>query len=127
MHIGKSVSRVGGAAQVKAIKQVAGSLKLELAQFRALEAFAAFSSDLDKASQKQLARGRRLVEILKQDQNKPQDLAIQIVLIFSATKGYLDVLSEKDVSEYEKQLKEFLETQCFDLLKKIEEQKKNNR
>lgn len=124
VHIGKSVSRVGGAAQVKAIKQVAGSLKLELAQFRALEAFAAFSSDLDKTSQKQLARGRRLVEILKQNQNEPLDLSIQIILIFSATKGYLDVLSEKDVSIYEKQLREFLETQCFELLKKIAEQKK---
>ncbi len=124
VHIGKSVSRVGGAAQVKAIKQVAGSLKLELAQFRALEAFAAFSSDLDKASQSQLARGRRLVEILKQDQNEPLDLEIQVILIFSATKGYLDSLPEKDVLMYEKQLKEFLKTQCFELLDKIKEQKK---
>ena len=123
VHIGKSVSRVGGAAQVKAIKQVAGSLKLELAQFRALEAFAAFASDLDKASQKQLARGRRLVEILKQNQNEPLDLEIQIVLIFSATKGYLDSLSEKEVIQYEKQLKEFFKSRRLDLLNIIKEQK----
>ena len=124
IHVGKSVSRVGGAAQIKAIKQVAGSLKLELAQFRALEAFAAFASDLDKASQAQLERGRRLVEILKQDQSEPLDIEIQIALIYSATKGYLDSISEKQVLAYEKQFRQFLKTRCSDLLEKIKTEKK---
>ena len=124
IHVGKSVSRVGGAAQIKAIKQVAGSLKLELAQFRALEAFAAFASDLDKASQTQLARGRRLVEILKQNQGEPLDVEEQIFLIYSASKGYLDDISEKQVVEYEKGLRDFLKKRCSDLLNKIREEKK---
>ncbi len=124
IHVGKSVSRVGGAAQIKAIKQVAGSLKLELAQFRALEAFAAFASDLDKASQAQLERGKRLVEILKQDQGEPLDIEMQIVLIYSATKGYLDSVSEKKVLNYEKELRQFLKTRCKDLLMRIKEEKK---
>ena len=126
IHVGKSVSRVGGAAQIKAIKQVAGSLKLELAQFRALEAFAAFASDLDKASQAQLERGRRLVEILKQNQNEPLDIEIQIVLIYSATKGYLDSVSEKQVLAYEKQFRQFLTARFSDLLDKIKAEKKNH-
>ena len=113
IHVGKSVSRVGGAAQIKAIKQVAGSLKLELAQFRALEAFAAFASDLDKASRAQLERGRRLVEILKQNQNEPLDIEMQIVLIYSATKGHLDSVSEKQILVYEEQFKQFLKNSLF--------------
>ena len=124
IHVGKSVSRVGGAAQIKAIKQVAGSLKLELAQFRALEAFAAFASDLDKASQAQLERGRRLVEILKQNQNEPLDIEIQIALIYSATKGYLDSVSEKQVLDYEGRLRLFLKTRYSELLNKIKTEKK---
>ena len=124
IHVGKSVSRVGGAAQVKAIKQVAGSLKLELAQFRALEAFAAFASDLDKASQAQLERGRRLVEILKQNQGEPLDIEMQIVLIYSATKGYLDSITEKAVKLYEEKLKVFLKTRCSELLAEIKKEKK---
>ena len=124
IHVGKSVSRVGGAAQIKAIKQVAGSLKLELAQFRALEAFAAFASDLDKASQAQLERGRRLVEILKQNQGEPLDIEVQIVLLYAATKGYLDSVSEKKVLEYDKQLRHFLKTQCVELLNTVKEKQK---
>ena len=124
IHVGKSVSRVGGAAQIKAIKQVAGSLKLELAQFRALEAFAAFASDLDKASQAQLERGRRLVEVLKQNLGEPLDIEIQVVLIYAATRGYLDFILEKEVLDYEKKLRQFLKTQCKELLMKIKEQKK---
>ena len=124
IHVGKSVSRVGGAAQIKAIKQIAGSLKLELAQFRALEAFAAFASDLDRTSQAQLERGRRLVEILKQNQGEPLDIEMQIIFIYSATKGYLDSIEEKQVSLYEKQLKEFLKTRCSDLLAEIKKEKK---
>ncbi len=124
IHVGKSVSRVGGAAQIKAIKQVAGSLKLELAQFRALEAFAAFSSDLDKASQAQLERGRRLVEILKQNQGEPLDIELQIVLIYSATKGYVDSVPEEKVLDYEKHLRQFLKTRYPELLAKIKKEKK---
>ena len=124
IHVGKSVSRVGGAAQIKAIKQVAGSLKLELAQFRALEAFSAFASDLDKVSQAQLERGRRLVEILKQGQGEPLSIEMQIVLIYSATKGYLDSLPEKKVLDYEKELREFLKTRYSELLLGIKKEKK---
>ncbi|MDE0120093.1 MAG: F0F1 ATP synthase subunit alpha [Bdellovibrionales bacterium] len=124
IHVGKSVSRVGGAAQIKAIKQIAGSLKLELAQFRALEAFAAFASDLDKTSQAQLERGRRLVEILKQNQGEPLDIEMQVIFIYSATKGYLDSIEEKKVPLYEKQLKDFLKTRCSDLLAEIRKEKK---
>ncbi len=124
INMGKSVSRVGGSAQIKAIKQVAGSLKLELAQFRALEAFSAFASDLDKASQAQLARGRRLVEILKQDQGVPLDVEMQIVLVYSATKGYLDDLPEGKVRSYEQQLKPFIKNRYADLLRTIKEEQK---
>ena len=124
IHIGKSVSRVGGAAQIKAIKQVAGSLKLELAQFRALEAFSAFASDLDKASQAQLERGRRLVEILKQGQGDPLDVEMQTILIYSATKGYLDDLPEDQVKAYENQLKSFLKNRYAKLLASIKKEQK---
>ena len=124
INMGKSVSRVGGAAQIKAIKQVAGSLKLELAQFRALEAFSAFASDLDKASQAQLERGCRLVEILKQDQGDPLAVEMQVVLIYSATKGYLDDLPERQTRSYEKQLKSFLKTRYTSLLGNIKKEQK---
>src|SRR5262249_38729418 len=102
VDVGKSVSRVGGNAQIKAMKQVAGTLKLELAQFRELEAFAAFASDLDKATQNQLARGRRLVEMLKQGQYSPYSVDKQVVMIWAATNGYVDALPEVDVKRYEK-------------------------
>jgi F-type H+-transporting ATPase subunit alpha len=108
VDVGKSVSRVGGAAQVKGMKQVAGTLKLELAQFRALEAFAAFASDLDKASQNQLARGRRLVELLKQPAYSPVKVEDQIVTIYAATNGYLDVIPETDVRRYETEMLQFM-------------------
>jgi F-type H+-transporting ATPase subunit alpha len=108
VNVGKSVSRVGGAAQVKGMKQVAGSLKLELAQFRALEAFAAFASDLDKASQNQLARGRRLVELLKQPAYSPFKVEDQIVSLFAAQNGYLDAVPEADVRRYEKEVLQYI-------------------
>jgi len=123
IDVGKSASRVGGAAQIKAMKQVAGTLKLELAQFRALEAFAAFASDLDAASQKQLARGRRLVELLKQGQYSPYPVEQQIAAIWVATNGYLDKISEKHVQAYEKQFIEFLKTKHSHVLKNIAEKK----
>lgn len=123
ISIGKSVSRVGGAAQIKAMKQVAGSIKLELAQFRAMEAFAAFASDLDKATQQQLARGRRLVEVLKQGQYSPVKVEEQIAMIFAASNGYVDSITEADVKVYEKQMVEFLRTKHSDILKNIVEKK----
>ena len=108
VDIGKSVSRVGGAAQIKAMKTVAGPLKLELAQFRALEAFAAFASDLDKASQQQLARGRRIVELMKQGQYAPFKVEDQIISIFSVTKGFVDDIPETEVRRFERELLEFI-------------------
>ncbi|OFZ28478.1 MAG: F0F1 ATP synthase subunit alpha [Bdellovibrionales bacterium RIFCSPHIGHO2_01_FULL_40_29] len=123
VSIGKSVSRVGGAAQIKAMKQVAGSIKLELAQFRALEAFAAFASDLDKASQQQLARGRRLVEVLKQGQYQPAKVEEQILMIFAATNGYTDSIPETDVKRYEKEMLQFFKQKYATVVKGIEEKK----
>lgn len=123
ISVGKSVSRVGGAAQIKAMKQVAGSMKLELAQFRAMEAFAAFASDLDKATQQQLARGRRLVEVLKQGQYSPVKVEEQIVMIFAASNGFVDDYPETDVKKYEKEMIEFLRSKHADILKTIVEKK----
>jgi F-type H+-transporting ATPase subunit alpha len=123
ISVGKSVSRVGGAAQVKAMKSVAGTIKLELAQFRALEAFAAFASDLDKASQQQLARGRRLVEVLKQGQYQPFKVEDQIAMIFAATNGYIDSIPETDVKRYEVEMLQFIKTKYSHILKNIAEKK----
>lgn len=123
ISIGKSVSRVGGSAQIKAMKQVAGSIKLELAQFRALEAFAAFASDLDKASQQQLARGRRLVEVLKQGQYQPAKVEDQIVMIFAATNGYTDAIPETDVKRFETELLQFLKQKYNSVLVTIADKK----
>lgn len=124
VNVGKSVSRVGGAAQIKGMKQVAGTLKLDLAQFRDLEAFAAFASDLDAASQRQLSRGRKLVEILKQPQYSPYKVEEQIVLIYAAVKGYLDNVIETDVNRYEKEFIEFLSQKYSDVQKNIVSEKK---
>ena len=123
IDVGKSVSRVGGAAQTKAMKQVAGTLKLELAQFRALEAFAAFASDLDKASQQQLARGKRLVEILKQPQYTPYRVEDQVVTIWAALNGYLDKVAESDVRRFEAELSQYIKMKYPNLLKEIAEKK----
>ncbi len=108
INVGLSVSRVGGNAQTKAMKKVAGKLRLELAQYRALEAFAKFGSDLDKSTQQQLTRGARTVEILKQDQYVPQDLADQVTLIYLATNGFLDELPVSSLKKFEGEFKEFL-------------------
>jgi F-type H+-transporting ATPase subunit alpha len=123
VDVGKSVSRVGGNAQIKAMKQVAGTLKLELAQFRELEAFAAFASDLDKATQAQLARGRRLVEMLKQAQYSPYPVEKQVAMIFAATNGFVDHISEGDVRRFEKELMEFLDTKYNKILSAIRDKK----
>jgi F-type H+-transporting ATPase subunit alpha len=117
---------VGGSAQIKAMKAVAGSLRLDLAQFRALEAFAQFASDLDKTSKQQLARGARLVEILKQDQYSPLAVEKQVALIYAATNGYIDKYEVEQLRGYEKQLFEFLESRRPEVLKTIREQKQLN-
>jgi F-type H+-transporting ATPase subunit alpha len=106
---GISVSRVGGNAQIKAMKQVAGPLRLSLAQFRELEAFAQFGSDLDAATQKQLARGARLVEVLKQPQYQPVPVEKQVAIIFAVTNGYLDDVDVKHIRQWERDLMDFLE------------------
>ncbi len=121
INVGLSVSRVGGAAQTKAMKKVAGTLRLEMAQYRELEAFAQFGSDLDEATQKQLARGQRLVEILKQPQYQPMPAEKQIAILFAGTNGYLDDWPVDAISEYEKQMLEFLETRYPEILKEIKE------
>ncbi len=108
VNVGKSVSRVGGSAQIKAMKQVAGTLKLDLAQYRDLEAFSAFASDLDDATKKQLNRGQRLVESLKQAQYSPIKVEDQIMLIYAATKGFYDDIPTENVAQFEKELLEHL-------------------
>ncbi len=123
INVGISVSRVGGAAQVKAMKQVAGTLKLDLAQYRELAAFASFGSDLDKSTQAQLDRGVRLVELLKQPQYQPMNLSKQIVVLFAGTKGYLDKYKVDKVRAYEEQLMGFVESKHADVMKEIEEKK----
>jgi F-type H+-transporting ATPase subunit alpha len=123
VNVGLSVSRVGGNAQIKAMKQVAGSLRLELAQYRDLVAFAQFGSDLDKATQAQLNRGQRLTEILKQDQYKPLPVEKQILAIFAGTGGFLDGLPVEDCLPFERALYDFLDASYPGLGKKIVEKK----
>jgi len=123
INVGLSVSRVGGAAQVKAMKQVAGTLKLDLAQYRELAAFAQFGSDLDKATQAQLERGARLVEILKQPQFQPMSLSQQVIIIFAGTRGYLDKYPVSSLSNYEPQLLSFVESTYPAIMKEIDEKK----
>jgi F-type H+-transporting ATPase subunit alpha len=110
INAGISVSRVGGAAQIKAMKKVAGKLKLELAQFDELQAFSQFASDLDKATQDQLARGARLRELLKQPQNSPLPVEDQVAIIYAGTNGYLDDIPVDKVTAFSKQLREYLKT-----------------
>jgi len=100
INVGLSVSRVGSAAQVKALKQIAGTLKLSLAQYREVESFASFASELDEATQHTLFRGLRLIELLKQDQSNPLEVEIQIILIYAGMKGYLDGIATKNVIEF---------------------------
>jgi F-type H+-transporting ATPase subunit alpha len=123
VNVGISVSRVGGNAQIKAMRQVAGSLRLDLAQFRALAAFAQFGSDLDKVTLAQLSRGQRLTEILKQDQYAPLPIEKQVVVIFAGTNGHLDDLEVPELGAFEQTLYRFLDTSHAALLKKIRERK----
>jgi F-type H+/Na+-transporting ATPase subunit alpha len=119
INVGISVSRVGGAAQIKAMKQVAGRLRIDLAQYRALEAFAQFGSELDKASQQQLSRGARVVEILKQPQYQPAPVERQVVMIYAATAGYLDAHPVEDAKRFVTGLNEYLDTRNQDILETI--------
>jgi F-type H+-transporting ATPase subunit alpha len=123
INVGNSVSRVGGSAQVKAMRQVAGTLRLDLAQFRELAAFAQFGSDLDKATLNQLNRGRRLVEILKQPQYQPLPVEKQVAIIYAATNGYLDPIPVESLRAYEVELYKFLDTRKSGLIKALTEKK----
>ncbi len=123
VNVGLSVSRVGGSAQIKAMRQVAGSLRLDLAQFRALAAFAQFGSDLDKATQAQLSRGERLTEILKQDQYAPLPVARQVAIVFAGTKGHLDDMDVSSLQDFEQALFRFLEASKPEILTNIAEKK----
>jgi F-type H+/Na+-transporting ATPase subunit alpha len=123
VNVGLSVSRVGGNAQIKAMKQVAGTLRLELAQYRELAAFAQFGSDLDKATQAQLNRGKRLTELLKQDQYSPLPIEKQVVIIFAGTSGLLDDMAVEDLLEFEKALYEFMDSSYPQVGKKVAEKK----
>lgn len=119
INAGISVSRVGGAAQTKAIKKVAGKLRLDLAQFRELEAFAQFASDLDEATKKQLLRGQKLTEVLKQPQYQPLSVAQQVSILFAANEGFLDEVDNKKISEYKKGWFEHLEANLPELVQKL--------
>jgi F-type H+-transporting ATPase subunit alpha len=123
INVGLSVSRVGGSAQVKAMKQVAGTLRLALAQYREMAAFAQFGSDLDPATQKQLARGARLVEILKQPQYQPLPVEKQALIIFAANNGYVDDYPVSAIRRYETELFSFFEHRHPEVLEELREKK----
>jgi F-type H+-transporting ATPase subunit alpha len=123
VNVGISVSRVGGSAQIKAMRQVAGSMKLELAQYRELAAFSQFGSDLDKATQAQLNRGQRLVEILKQKQFSPLPFSKQILIIFAGTNKFLDDLPVEQVRDFEAALYKYVDASNPGLLRAIMEKK----
>ncbi len=124
INVGISVSRVGGSAQVKAMKQVAGRLRMELAQYRELASFAQFGSDLDKTTLATLARGERMVELLKQGQYSPMAVEEQVISIFAGSNGFLDDVAIKDVLEFEKQLLQYIRTSYADLLAVVRDEKK---
>jgi ATP synthase F1 subcomplex alpha subunit len=121
LDVGISVSRVGGDAQTKAMKRVAGRLKLDLAQFRSLAAFAQFGSDLDKATQQQLDRGLRLTELLKQKQYQPMPLADQVAVIFAGNNGYLDTVPVERVVEWKEEFLRVFNSQFADVAKQLNE------
>lgn len=123
INVGISVSRVGGNAQIKAMKKVAGSLKLDLAQYRELEAFAKFGSDLDKATQATLAKGSRLVELLKQGQYSPVPVEKQVVSIYLGTRGYMDSIAVHDIKRFEKEILEFIEVKYKQIFENIKKEK----
>ncbi|HUF04751.1 MAG TPA: F0F1 ATP synthase subunit alpha [Aridibacter sp.] len=123
INVGNSVSRVGGAAQVKAMKQVAGTLRIDLAQYRELAAFAQFGSDLDKSTQSQLERGKRLTEILKQGQYRPMEVENQVLIIWTATNGFVDDVAVEDLGRFEKELFEFMENSNPAVMQELRDKK----
>jgi F-type H+-transporting ATPase subunit alpha len=123
INVGISVSRVGGNAQIKAMKQVAGQLRLDLAQYRELVTFARFGTELDKTSQAQLNRGERLTEVLKQGQYQPLTVGKQILIIYAGNRGFLDEFEVSQLKEYEEKLYEFFDKEHPEMLKKIAEKK----
>jgi F-type H+-transporting ATPase subunit alpha len=123
INVGLSVSRVGGAAQTKAMKQVAGRMRLDLAQYRELEAFAKFGSDLDKGTLAQLNRGVRLVELLKQPQYQPMPAQKEVMSLYAGTRGHMDTVPVERVSEYETQMLAFVERKYPEILEEIKEKK----
>ncbi len=123
INVGLSVSRVGSAAQTKAMKKVSGSIKLELAQYREMAAFAQFGSDLDASTQKLLARGARLTELLKQAQYAPMPVEDQVASIYAGTQGFIDSVETKDVTRYEQAMLSYLRSDHADVLKTIRDTK----
>ncbi len=123
ISVGRSVSRVGGAAQVKAMRQVAGTLRLDLSQYRELSAFAQFGSDLDRVTQARLARGERMYEILKQEQYKPMSVPEQVVSLYTAVNGYLDSIAVEDVVRFERELLSFMRRERPEVLAALDEKK----
>ena len=123
INVGNSVSRVGGSAQIKAMKQVAGTLRIDLAQFRELAAFAQFGSDLDKSTQDQLERGKRLTEILKQPQYKPMDVLEQVLIIWAVSNGMADDIVVEDLKRFEIELTKFAEEAHPGVLNTLREKK----
>ncbi|MCF8243182.1 MAG: F0F1 ATP synthase subunit alpha [Melioribacteraceae bacterium] len=123
INVGISVSRVGGNAQIKAMKKVAGSLKLDLAQYRELEAFAKFGSDLDKATKATLAKGERLVELLKQGQYEPNPVERQVVSVFAGTRDFFETISVKDIKKFEKEMLEYIEVKYPEIYEEIRDKK----
>jgi F-type H+-transporting ATPase subunit alpha len=123
INVGLSVSRVGGAAQIKATKQVSGTLRLDLAQYRELQAFAQFASDLDEASRKQLERGQRMVELLKQPPYSPLAVEKQVVIIYAGAKGFLDDVATADIGKFENELYPFIEAKYPDILEQVRAKK----
>ncbi|MDQ5817311.1 MAG: F0F1 ATP synthase subunit alpha [Actinomycetota bacterium] len=123
IDVGNSVSRVGGSAQIKAMRKVAGTLKLDLSQYRELQSFAQFGSDLDRATQQTLARGERLTAVLKQDERDPMPVEMQVAVIFAATNGYLDDVDPDDVPDWERQFRDYMRDSHGEILETIREEK----
>lgn len=123
INVGLSVSRVGGAAQIKATKQVSGTLRLDLAQYRELQAFAQFASDLDESSRKQLDRGQRMVEVLKQPPYSPLPIERQVVIIFAGARGYMDDIATANITKFEADLYPFLEAKYPQIFEDIRSKK----
>ncbi|MEJ2683629.1 MAG: F0F1 ATP synthase subunit alpha [Candidatus Sulfobium sp.] len=123
VNVGLSVSRVGGAAQTKAMKQVAGTLRLDLAQFRELAAFAQFGSDLDKATLAQIERGKRMVELLKQDQYMPMSMTDQVCVLFAATQGFVDDIPVESIKRFQQELLRYMDDRKADVKKELEQKK----